>query len=212
MKGVWFARDDTNVGIPLLNPLFSDLVECEELLVKSDSQFARRTFVRASFAFHEAFIYWLKDLVFKRLAMNALQCGSIEITKLMLLQDDSYRPNKQGKIELEPNRIPLLNLCALVLRTAAECAGISRNPLFSDNGWSEFQIALKVRDRITHPKSVEDLDIKDEEMASVRESHRWLFNCIVGIGNVDSGSGPEVDGPSAVVVAERLTLVFGPNP
>lgn len=211
MKGIWFARSDTKADIPLLDPLFCDLVECEELLSKFDSQFARRTFVRASFGFHEALIYWLKWTVIEGLASKALVSGNIEITKLMLLQDSSYRPNKQGKIECDANRIPLLNLCAFALRSAADCVGVDPNRWLSDNGWSEFQIALKVRHRITHPAKVEELDISDDEMGAVRESHRWLLNCLFDIRNSKRGSELLVPEQSPSGFAECLTLIFGPD-
>jgi len=211
MKGIWFARSETDVEIPLLNPLFSDLVECEEMLVKSDSPFARRTFVRATFAFHEALIYWLRNLVIEGLASRALVSGNIEVTKLILLQDSLYRPNKQGKIESDANRIPLQNLCAFTLRTAAECACVNPGSWFSDNGWEEFRNALKVRHRVTHPKRVEDLDIADDEMGSVRESHRWLLNCLVAISNSGRDSELRFAEQSPNVIAERLTLIFDPD-
>jgi hypothetical protein len=211
MKGIWFARSETDLEIPLLAPLFSDLVACEEWLAKSDSQFARRTFVRASFAFHEAIIYWLKSLVIDGLASRALKSGNIEITKLMLLQDNSYRPNKRGKIDSDANRVPLLNFCAFTLRSAAECARVDPDPWFSDNGWEQFQIALKIRHRITHPKRAEDLDITDDEMGAVRESHRWLLNRLVAIRNSKCHSELRFAEQSGTVIAERLTLIFGPD-
>lgn len=178
-----FTRSEVSVSIPLLGPLFDDVVECEELLERSDTQFARRALVRAAFAFNEGYVYWLKGKVTQWLLGKSCVTGNIEIAKILLLSDDSYRPNRQGRIESEPNRIPFLNFCAFVLRTAAECWDFDPTLLFSDNGWKEMQVALEVRHRITHPKKPEDLDISDAELYSISEAHRWLFNCLAGILN-----------------------------
>jgi hypothetical protein len=175
MKGIKFTQG--NLEDPLLQPLYNDMAECEDLLSKADTQFARRVFVRASFAFIEGLIYWLKERVIKWLSDPewGKDFINIDITSIILLQDATYRPNKQGKIEEEPNRIPFLNYCAFVLRTAAKRWGMNPESIFSDNGWKELQDALQIRHRITHPKQPQDLDIKDHEIDSVRESHRWLI-------------------------------------
>jgi hypothetical protein len=161
--------------------LFDDLVECEEQLEKSDSQFFRRAFVRAAFAFNEGCLYWLKENVVKQSLGKRLRTQNIDVTKLLLLADETYRPNRQGKLESEPNRIPFANYCAFVFRTMAECLGYNPESLFSDNGWNEMQKALLLRHKITHPKNPADLEVTAEEMETVRESHRWLFNCLANI-------------------------------
>jgi len=183
MKRSKFTRTDGAVAIPLLRPLFDDLVECEELLDRSDTQFARRSFVRSAFAFNEGYVYWLKGVVTKWLLAKGWRTNNIEMTKLLLLSDETYRPNRQGIIESDPNRLPFLNHCAFVIRTAAECRNCNPTSLFSDYGWNELQIALKVRHRITHPKKPEDLEITELELSSTSEGHRWLLNCLVDILN-----------------------------
>jgi hypothetical protein len=205
VKGIKFTRSDEELAQPLLRPLYNDLIECEELLSRADTQFARRTFVRASFAFIEGYIYWLKEEVFKWLINLELKKDfiNINITAITLLQDAVFYPNKQGKIEQEPNRLPFLNFCAFVLRTAAEHWGMNPESMFSDNGWKELQLALKVRHRITHPKQPQDLEIADVELESVRESHRWLFNCVVDIVNTTIGV-QEKEGRANVCPTETL--------
>lgn len=183
MKRFKFARGDESVAIPLLRPLFDDVVECEELLDRSDTQFARRALVRAVFAFNEGYLYWLKGVVFQLLLDKSMRSDKTEIAKLLLLWDYTYTPDSVGKIKPVPNRIPFKNHCAFVLRTAAECADFDPSPLFSDNGWEEMQAASHVRDRITHPKKPEDLQITDKELHTISEGSRWLFNSHIDIIN-----------------------------
>jgi len=177
-----FTRDgDEELDVPLLAPLFDDMVESERLIKKADTQFARRAFVRAAFAFNEGFLFWFKDEVIHWVLAKGWQTRNLEIAKVQLLSDEMYKPDRRGKIESEPNRIPFLNFFAFVFRTGAECCDLDPAPLFSDNGWSQMQLALDVRHRITHPKKPEDLNITDDEMFAVSEGHRWMLNCLLAM-------------------------------
>ena len=88
MKGIKFIRSDESINEPLLRPLFDDLVECEELLEKSDTQFARRIFVRSAFAFIEGVLYWLKENVSHWLLNNGRKILNINISKLLILSSN----------------------------------------------------------------------------------------------------------------------------
>ena len=178
-----FQRSEEEITEPLLRPLFNDLLDCEDLLAKADTQFARRTFFRASFAFIEAQLYWFRTLIAQRIAHDNLLERRADVTTLALLFDAYGRPDKRGRVRLESNRVPFLNRCAFVLRTAAVHAGIDPESFFSDNGWNEIQRALRVRHRITHPQKPEDLDVTDSEVYSLREAHRWFFNRLSDIVN-----------------------------
>ena len=182
MKRSRFARGDKPTEIPLLGPLFDDLVECEGLL-DSGTQFACRTFIRAAFAFNEGYLNWLRRRVAQWWRDKTCTKDS-EIIGLFLLGDRAYSPNRQGKVEPQRNCMPFLNRCAFVLRSGAERWNLDPTTFFSDNGWNEMQAALRVRHRITHPDKPEDLSITEEELRSTSEGVRWLLCCTAKI--VDS--------------------------
>ena len=158
-----------------MRPLFEDMCACEDLFSSQNSQFARRTFVRSVFAFHEAHFYTFKNTAIEWLIKDSWQNRKIEVSKLALLKDVEYRPDKTGVLKESASRLPFLNQIALVLRTLAESAGVDPTTIFSDNGWSSMQTALSVRHRITHPKVPTELEINDEEMDAARDSVRWAF-------------------------------------
>jgi hypothetical protein len=175
--------DGVQLDQPLLRPLFNDMVVSAKLINESadGASFARRTFVRATFAFLEGQLYWLKEAVQNWLLARAWQTHQLEMTKLMLLDDQTYRPDRTGKIVSEASRIPFLNWCAFVYRTAAECWNVDAAKFFGDNGWNCLQSALDVRHRLAHPKRPEDLEVSDAELDAVGEAMRWSFNCLVAI-------------------------------
>lgn len=184
MRHTRFQRDgDEEITEPLLSPLFNDLVDCGNLLDREDTPFARRTYVRCSFAFIEGHIYWLKDTVRCWLVAHASSPRDVDVNRLAMLQDNLSKPGRTGKLESEPLRLPFLHNCAYVIRTAAECVGVDADVFFSDNGWREVNNAIGIRHRITHPKNASDLEIADNEMETIGEAHRWIFNCMVDIVN-----------------------------
>ncbi len=44
-----------------VEPLWDDMIECERLLEREDSQFARRTFCRTAYAFLEGALCFLRE-------------------------------------------------------------------------------------------------------------------------------------------------------
>ena len=45
----------------------------------------------------------------------------------------------------------------------------------SGSEWQSFRRAIKIRDRITHPKSVSDLNISDEDYNDVSAGFGWVL-------------------------------------
>jgi len=185
MRRTRFQRtdDDEEISEPLLRPLFNDLIDCDDLLDRKDTPFARRTYVRCSLAFIEGHLYWLKETVRCWLIAHASYLRDVDVNRLVVLQDDLPKPGNTGKLTLEPSRLPFLPYCACIMRTAAECVGVDADAFFSDNRWNEVRKAIGIRHRITHPKNASDLEIADNEMETIGEAHRWIYNCMVDITN-----------------------------
>lgn len=175
---VRFTRSSEQVEDPLIAPLFDDLVELEETIQRQDSQFARRALIRAAFAFIEGYMYSLREPVFRAIAARNFQTNRFEITKLSLLLDATGRVDDKGRIKSEPNRMPFLNHCAFIFRCAAEHNGQDPSERFSDHQWDQLRKAIKIRDRITHPKQPKDLEITDADIEATREGCTWVFNTI----------------------------------
>jgi hypothetical protein len=156
--------------------LTSDLGKCEQNLHSEDCQFWRRTYVRTVFSLLEAM-----NSIVKEKAVEAACSGdktSLNTSRIELLGDYTYRIEKNGKLEQQEQRFPFVNYTAFVLRSLCEESYVEPS-FFSDNGWNEFQKAVKIRYRLTHPKRNADLDISDEELQTVREAMRWHGNAML---------------------------------
>jgi hypothetical protein len=163
-------RDD-----PLFAALIEDYHKCTENLHANDNQFWRRTLFRTAFSFIES----LNGLVKEKAVLALCSRGKkqLNITKIELLQDFDHRISKTGKLESQQRRQPFLNYTAFILRCLAEESNTEAT-FFSDNGWNEFQKALDVRHRLTHPKKAADMNVSDEELHSLEETFRWYTGAI----------------------------------
>ena len=180
------VRFDTSAGQeqvddPLLRPVYEDMVECERMIDKNDSQFTRRTFYRAAFAYIDANVYWLKSIALDLVVGRGSQTNNLNVSLVSALLKDATRVGKTGKIKLEPNKIPFLNNLALVLRSTADCIGLDSSQFFSDSGWDHLSQALQVRHRITHPKKAKDMIVTDSDMDKMRDALTWFTNSVRAI-------------------------------
>jgi hypothetical protein len=187
------VQEGESLSVLLLDPLFRDIARCDELMEKEDSQFIRRCYVRAVFAFLEADLQWLREEALRTLLNLAVFGRTIPVEKVLVLMDQVPKIDNTGKLSLDPARYSFTSYLAFVLRTFAEIHGHDPERLFSDNGWRLMKQALKVRHRITHPKEAEALEIKDEDIAAIRGALAWRFNSLADVVRSEGqqhGGGP----------------------
>jgi hypothetical protein len=61
-----------------------------------------------------------------------------------------------------------------VYRIAGRILGGDFEHHFGNNGWAEFQEAITIRHRVTHPKSVEDCRVLSEQVELLVRSELWF--------------------------------------
>lgn len=157
----------------MFDALSSDFDKCVDQIENEDSQFWRRTLCRTIFAMFEAANGLLKEKALE--AICSADKKSWNATRIGLLGDHDWRIAKNGTLEMHPLRRPFLNYTAFVLRSLAE-ESYTEPVFFSDDGWNQFQKAVEIRHRLTHPKKNTDMNISDEEMRTLYEAVRWYYN------------------------------------
>lgn len=177
------SENQEPVKDPTLRPLWDDMVECERMLKKEDSQFARRTFCRAAFAFIEGQTCVFRGLAVKMVLNSGWSSREVDMPLVSALLEQSPRVGKNGKVTIERAKVPFINSLAAVYRAMAECLNLNTDDFFGVSEWEGLQKAIKVRHRITHPKTPEDLVICDEDMSNIRNGLCWSFNAALKIAN-----------------------------
>ena len=150
--------------------LADDVDVCQRYLQQDDLPATRRQLVRAIFALIEASTYYGKR---EALGVARDKGHKVHVLAEAALLDVGYAVSSKGKIEAQSARIPLANNIKLSLRALATFVAPGFDPPFGDSGWEKLRLAIRIRDRLTHPKSLKDLEVSDEDLATVRAGFNW---------------------------------------
>ncbi len=162
------AFRDTFFGI-----LSHDVVICWERIEVADTQATRRDLIRALFAAIEGYVWEYRAFV--KSIVNDI--GTIPPILELALTETSYSVNEQGTLEEHIRFIPLTSMIRLVTKLAEEhCPELKTD--FSNAGWSNLKQTIKIRNRITHPKSTSDLEVTPEDIAISQAGFFWLLALI----------------------------------
>lgn len=146
----------------------------QELALVDDEQFYRRTLTRTLFAVIEGTVFALKHLILEEHRVGLLDLSPAEYA---VLAEESYSLDQKGHIK-ESIRYPGLRenvkfTFSMYARARSASSGFTK-PLAKDPRWSNFYEAIKVRNRLTHPKSAEDLIVSDSDWEAVQASEEWF--------------------------------------
>ena len=152
--------------------LFDDVQENRKLLYSNESQLARRNYLHSLYSFYEASLSYLREETARLMVDDFDLSGEWRLHEVSPLLDESARIGKNGKLELEPNRIPFLSLVAYTLKTFAKQVGFEKEVL-SDSRWQAFCQSTQIRNRITHPKFHTEVEITDDELKTIDIGLEW---------------------------------------
>lgn len=161
----------------LFDVLGVDIVESENRLARKDSEVERRNRVRATFALFEGSI-----AVMKRMCLHAAEIGLDNVTEgeLALLRERVYALDK-GHVVVKPHFIELKQNVRFTLRMVARRQKTDASPDYSGVGWQAFRDAIKIRNRITHPRSPADCRVSNEDLATVRSAQSWFHEAVTTV-------------------------------
>jgi hypothetical protein len=163
---------DATKLIEMTSALFADATRCYDALDSEDTPFWRRAFVRSSLAFIEGLTALLKQQAF------VAECNKIPkvivLGSLSVLSGETYTVDDNGMVRARPIAIPALNNLQFAFRSYAEAQGSPFKLDKSGKEWAALRAAIGVRDRIMHPKHLDDLNISDSEIAAIETAVIWL--------------------------------------
>jgi hypothetical protein len=160
--------------------LYEDVDLAERKWKQQDSQFWRRTFIRSVFALIEGFTYRLKQV-----ALEASKIFSIELSnsEIALLLEESYGVNEKGEAEVKPDYLQLPKNIKFAFNMFSRAYGLNYELKVDDAGWLSFKEALKIRNRLTHPKSTGDVAVSDQDMSYAEKAAIWFVKSSVEMQN-----------------------------
>jgi hypothetical protein len=162
-----------DIADPMIE-LAEDAAAAEKYLDECDNQFARRAYIRSTFAFLESEVWLLKKVCLTIPGLQGAGEKPLSHAEYALLQDHTY--------ELGGNGDPLVRPKHLKLRDNLRFTFNVFNRLFSSQidlgvgtgSWDTFLDAVAIRNRITHPKNAANLSITDDEIQTCRKMQSWF--------------------------------------
>jgi hypothetical protein len=151
---------------------------------KEDQDFWKRIFTRSVFAEIEGYTEFFRSQAltaeFNKLISSIQSSMSGEI-KFMLhpglfvaLEGKSYFIADDGELKFQSMRTPFLANLLFCFNSFAK-AHEAEIEIKKCDQWSKIQSAVRVRDRLTHPKNSKSLEISEQEIDDVAFTVRWFY-------------------------------------
>jgi hypothetical protein len=149
-----------------MSVLAGDVKKCMQEFHAEDNQFWRRTFIRSTFALIEGNTFQMKQYALT-------QSHLFTRAEVTLLREESYELNEKGIAFEQPKYVNISRNIKFAFQSFAHSFESDYILKVNDKGWDCFKKALKVRDRLTHPKGLNDLNITDQEINDALISLSW---------------------------------------
>lgn len=141
--------------------LFGDVtLSAQYRLPSQDQEYWKRSYVRTAFSMLEGLIFKIKEVLTAAAEAGKLPCDPSE---LAILREEAYGLRDNGETQVRQRFFPLTANIRFVAKLYARYDESGFTLDTADAGWAAFQEAVRVRHRLTHPKSGADLEISDAE-------------------------------------------------
>jgi hypothetical protein len=172
---------ESNRDLDYLEPL-SDMIilfmedlgnmNLEEMHSTFNMQTEKRAYVRAVFAFIEGIAYMMKIQALKKCP----EC--FNNAEIAILSEEVYALNNKNEAVSKTLKLNTTQNIIFSFKSLAKSENIEDKFDTSNNGWRLLNEALKIRHRLTHPKSVEALNVTIEEMRVMGEALGFYYTSI----------------------------------
>jgi hypothetical protein len=169
--------------LALYMTLYADEATCLSSLGQSASHgqesihFCHRGFVRAACAVIEGATYCMKYAAFITFNESGLYLSGAQIAMLL---EKSYGIDKKGEAKEGNAHISIRQSIPFAFNMYARAHG-TEYVIAKDRGWQNFNLALEIRDRLMHPKKIDDLSVPDGETTIVADASIWFGRHIVAL-------------------------------
>ena len=155
----------------------------QELSASSGDQFLRRNLVRIFAAFVEGYSFVLKQIVLRLYDPLQEHLSIDELSKLQEIKLDSTgQPVLDEHRALKRRFLPLQDNFKFAVALFGRLCGSKYAVAYDSAGYQAFIRTIPVRDRLMHPKAIEDLCVTDPETMDLQAAWQWYQSEMVALG------------------------------
>ena len=168
------AKEHLEVTLKLWYSTISELEGMQDFLSieKINIQFYRRIFIRNIFSIVETYLHVTKEIIKSKLVGD--KTPEISWAELAILNEQKVVLDTQGKVHVKEDFQKFEPSLRFTLDTFAKVFG-STLPNYGDNNFEKLKRLSKRRNDITHPKSLEQLIISDQEIKDTVSMFSWFM-------------------------------------
>lgn len=160
----------------LTHQLIGDQVTVVERLECDDTQSNRRELIRTTFSAIEGLIWNLKQTI----VTSKSTLHKMTIHEQAALLEESYILDERGRVRVQPRFLPLAASLRLIVGIVKRYRPAYELDL-THIGWQKLLKAIDARNRIVHPKRLEDLTVSDEDVADCIAGFSWFLAYVIEI-------------------------------
>jgi hypothetical protein len=148
--------------------LINDVMVAIKRLHQDDNPTHRRELVRTVSASIEGLHWQLKNDLLESCR------DKLSIHEQAAMQEETYFVDARGKVQSQPRYLPLTNAIRLVIEVVKRIRPTFEIDL-SHPGWAGLKQTIKVRNRLVHPKELEELAVTDAERNAAVRGFAWFL-------------------------------------
>lgn len=156
--------------IPLIE-FTGDLESAEKFHESDKTQFGRRVYVRSLFSLIEGALFLFKQAVLTR---GSTPTG-LTIAEQALLQEVSFELDEKGESREKIVFLRLENNLKFTIKMIEKIFECDLRFKTDTPEWQSFLESVRIRNRITHPKRLEDFNVSDDELIAAQEVGGWFL-------------------------------------
>jgi hypothetical protein len=156
--------------------LSNDVEEIRVYGKENNNGFSQRTLLRTHFAFIEGMVFQLR-LVAIATAKDYPDLFSNE--EVTLLHEERYQLSAKGKLETKDNFQQLLPMLLFTINCYTRIQGAKFTVKTDVHGWGALKDYLKIRNRLMHPKNLDDLELNNTSLKTSTEAAKWFKSTLL---------------------------------
>lgn len=165
---------DDSTDETFIRSIIGDVAAAIHRADQSKTDESRRSAIRTICAAIEGMVWEYRDDVI----WAATQIDVLGDADRQALSETNQVVDAQGQLRSQPNFIPTLSLLRFMARIAERVT--SKGQIgFDDNRWKTLNDAIKIRNRITHPKKASDLIVAGSDVDQAFTAFNWMCEQII---------------------------------
>jgi hypothetical protein len=119
-------------------------------------------------------IAWSKRLRPRNNRVHGHLGAELSAGELALLKEEVYSVDEEGRVRARPQYVSTPANVRFVFNVLHRVTGRKPRVDYSRQGWSDFKAAVRIRNRIVHPKRLAEYRISSAELATVERGLGWF--------------------------------------